>query len=103
MPTVVVLFNLKPEASITDYEAWAKAKDLPTVNGLDSVKEFRILKMGMMLGSDTPSPYQYAELIEVPDMNSFFADLGNEVVQAGAKQFNEFAENPMFIIAEDLK
>ena len=102
MPTVVVLFNLKPNTSISDFEFWAKAKDLPTVNSLDSVKEFRILKMGMVLGSDKPSPYQYCELIKIPNLEVFFADLSKEEIQAGAKQFNEFAQDPLFIIAEDL-
>lgn len=102
MATIVVLFNLKPNASVSDYEAWAKAKDLPTVNSLDSVKEFRILKMGKLLGSENPSPYQYCELIEVPNMEAFFADLGKEAIQAGAKQFSEFAENPIFIVANEL-
>lgn len=32
MPTIVVLFNLKPGASVADYENWARAKDLPVVN-----------------------------------------------------------------------
>lgn len=102
MPTIVVLFNLKKDASAADYEAWAKAKDLPTVNSLESVKEFRILKMGMLLGSNNPSPYQYCELIEVPNLDSFFADLGREEVQAGAKAFSEFAESPLFIVADEL-
>ena len=31
---IVALFNLKPGVSVEDYEAWAKAKDIPTVNGL---------------------------------------------------------------------
>jgi REDY-like protein HapK len=103
MPTIVVLFNLKPGASVADYEAWAKEKDMPTVQSLGSVSNFRIMKMGQLLGTETPSPYQYCELIEVPDMNAFFADLGNEAVQAGAKAFNEFAENPLFIVSDDLK
>jgi hypothetical protein len=102
MPTIVVLFNLKTTASVEDYEAWAKSKDIPTVKSLSSVADFSILKMGNLLGSDAASPYQYCELIEVPDMNTFFADLENEAVQAGAKAFNEFAENPLFIVAEDL-
>lgn len=102
MPTIVVLFNLKPSASIADYEAWAKSKDIPTVKSLTSVQDFRVLKMGMLLGSENPSPYQYCELIEVPNMETFFADLGREDVQAGAKQFNEFADNPMFIVANEL-
>lgn len=102
MPTIVVLFNLKSTASIADYEAWAKAMDIPTVKSLSSVKDFKVMKMGNLLGSETASPYQYCELIEVADMNAFFADLGNEAVQAGAKQFNEFADNPLFIVANEL-
>ncbi|MEN9598799.1 MAG: hypothetical protein RL596_1110 [Bacteroidota bacterium] len=102
MPTILVLFNLKPGASISDYETWAKAKDIPTVNGLNSVSNFRVLKMGNLLGTETPSPYQYAELIEIPDMNAFFADLSSEAVQAGAKQFAEFADNPQFIVGESI-
>jgi hypothetical protein len=103
MPTIVVLFNLKADANIGDYEAWAKSKDLPTVNNLASVNNFRILKMGNMLGTDAPSPYDYCELIEIPNMEAFFADLQSEEVQAGAKAFSAFADNPMFIVANDLQ
>ena len=102
MPTILALYNLKPTASVTDYENWAKAKDIPTVKSLDSINDFRVLKLGMLLGSDKPSPYQYAELLEIKNMDSFFADLGKEEIQAGAKQFNEFADNPIFIVAESL-
>jgi hypothetical protein len=102
MATIVVLFNLKPGASKGAYEAWAKSKDIPTVQSLNSVKDFRILKMGNLLGSETASPYQYCEIIEVPDMNAFFADLGSETVQSGAKIFGEFAENPVFMVSNDL-
>lgn len=103
MPTIVVLFNLKPNASIVDYEVWAKAKDIPLVSNLPSVEKFRVLKMGMVLGSEALSPYQYCELIEVPNLDAFFADVGTETVQAGAKAFAEFADNPMFIVADALK
>jgi REDY-like protein HapK len=102
MATIVVLFNLKSGASQADYEAWAKANDIPTVKALGSVQDFRVMKMGNLLSSETASPYQYCELIEVQDMAAFFADLGGEAVQAGAKVFNEFAENPLFIVAENI-
>jgi hypothetical protein len=99
MTTIIVLFNLKPNASIADYEAWAKAKDIPTVKSLGSVADFRVLKMGNLLGTETASPYQYCELIEVKDMDAFFGDISTDAVQAGAKEFGEFADNPMFIVA----
>jgi hypothetical protein len=102
MATIVVLFNLKSGASVADYEQWAREKDIPTVKSLGSVSDFRVLKMGNLLGTETASPYQYCELIEVSDMDAFFADLGREDVQAGAKAFGEFAENPLFIVSNPL-
>ena len=41
---IVALFNLKPGVSVEDYEAWAKSKDIPTVNGLKSVDELAVFK-----------------------------------------------------------
>lgn len=102
MATIVVLFNLKPGASVADYEQWAHEKDIPSVRSLGSVSDFRVLRMGNLLGTEKASPYRYCELIEVPDMDAFFADLVREDVQAGAKAFGEFAENPLFIVANPL-
>ena len=102
MSTIVVLFNLKTGTTVSDYEAWVKSKDMPVVKSLGSVKNFRVLKMKNLLGTENASPYQYCELIEVPDMDAFFADLGNEAVRAGAKVFNEFADNPLFIVSNDI-
>ena len=102
MATIVVLFNLKPGASVRDYEQWARERDMPTVRSLGSVSDFRVLKMGNLLGTETSSPFQYCELIEVPDMDAFFADLGREDVQTGAKAFAEFADHPFFIVSNPI-
>ena len=56
----------------------------------------------MILGSDAQPPYQYAEVIEVPDLDAFFKDVSADAVQAGAKQFQAFADNPMFIVCDNL-
>ena len=102
MPTLIVLFNLKPTAKAADYESWAKAKDIPLVTSLQSVSKFEVLKTNGVLGSDAAAPYQYCEIIEVPNMEAFFADLSAEAVQAGAKQFGEFADNPQFMVCNKL-
>ena len=68
---IVALFNLKPGVSVEDYEAWAKAKDIPTVNGLTSVDEFAVFKSVGLLGSDDKPPYAYIEIIDVNDMEGF--------------------------------
>ena len=102
MATVLVLFNLKPNVDVAAYEKWAKEKDMPTVRGLKSVSSFDVLRAQGLLGVDDAPPYQYAELIEVPDMGAFGADITTDVVQAGAKQFQEFADSPLFILCEKL-
>jgi hypothetical protein len=100
--TILVLFNLKPGASVADYEAWARERDIPTVRGLSSVSGFEVLRAKGVLGSNGAPPYQYAELIEVPDMEAFGRDIASDVVQAGARQFQAFADNPVFIVCDSL-
>jgi len=102
MTTIVVLFNLKSDADVAAYEAWARNTDLPTVNGLGSVAEFRVQRATGLLGSDQAPPYQYVELIEVPDMEAFGADVASDTVQRVAGEFQQFAEAPMFITTEAL-
>lgn len=102
MNTVIVLFNLKPGASRDDYERWARERDLPTVNALDSVAGFEVLRSkGLLLGDGKP-PYEYVEIIRVPDMEAFGGDLGSPALQAGAAQFQQFADNPVFILMQSL-
>ena len=102
MHTVIVLFNLKPGASVADYEKWAREQDLPTVNELASVERFEVLRAkGLLIGEGKP-PYAYIEIIRVPDMAAFGADMAGETVQAGAAQFQQFADNPIFILAESI-
>lgn len=103
MQTIVVLFNLKPGVSREEYEAWARDSDLPVVNGLPSVEKFEVLRAGGLLVGDGPSPYQYVEIIRVPDMDAFLADLSDPAAQAGAAQFQQrYADNPLFILASAL-
>lgn len=100
MPTLIVLFNLKKDASPADYEQWAQTTDVPTVKGLKSVDDFKVFRMGNILGTEMASPYQYCEIIEVNDMNGLFTDISTEVMQRVAAEFQVFADNPIFIVAE---
>lgn len=102
MQTIIVLFNLKPGVSRDEYEAWARASDLPVVNALPSMEKFEVLKAsGLLIGEGT-SPYEYIEIMRVPDMAAFGQDLADPVVQAGAAQFQQYADNPVFILTSAL-
>jgi REDY-like protein HapK len=99
---IIVLFNLKPGVDIAAYEAWAKDIDFPGVNALGSVERFTVHRATGLFGSDAPSPYQYIEVIDINGMDGFVADISSEAFQAAAAPFRDFADNPLFILTENL-
>ena len=99
---VIALFNLKPDVAVSDYEAWAKAKDLPTVNGLKSVDDFSVFRCTGLLGSEETPPYKYIEIIEVNDMDGFGQDVSTEAMQAIASEFQAMASDLVFILTDKL-
>ncbi|MEQ8403975.1 MAG: hypothetical protein RKE49_02675 [Oceanicaulis sp.] len=99
---IVALFNLKPGVTPADYEAWAKATDIPTVNGLGSVDQFEVFKSVGVLGSDATPPYAYVEIIDVNDMDAFGGDVGTDAMQTVAAEFQAMADDLVFILTDKL-
>jgi hypothetical protein len=102
MTTIVVLFNLKTDADEARYQAWAKETDIPTAGGLPSVDAFEVLKAEGLLMSDATPPYQYIEILKVNDMDQFGKDVSTETMQKVAGEFQQFADNPLFIMTSKL-
>jgi hypothetical protein len=101
MPTLIVLFNLKNQASASaDYEKWAQTVDVPSVKRLASVDDFKVFKLGNILGTDTPAPYQYCEIIEVNNLDGLFRDISTPTMQSVSAAFQTFADNPIFMLSE---
>lgn len=92
MTKIIALFNLKPGVSVSDYEAWAKRVDLPTVNALASIDKFEVFRATGLLGSDAKPPYSYVEIIDVGDMSGFGADVASETMQKVAAEFGAMAD-----------
>jgi hypothetical protein len=99
---LIALFNLKPGVEVAAYEAWARATDLPTVNALPSVSSFRVFKATGLLGSEAPAPYDYAEVIDVADIDQFWIDVASPKMQAVAAEFTAMAD-VTFITTEEIK
>ena len=103
MTTIIVLFNLKPGISVDHYEPWARATDLPAVNGLEAVEKFEVLRSTGLLSGGAASPYQYVEVLRVRDVPALKADIRTTpAMKEVAAQFREFAEAPVFIVTEPL-
>jgi hypothetical protein len=99
---IVVLFNLKPGASPDAYEAWAAATDIPGVRALPSVTHFRVYRTAGLFGTDAPAPYRYVEIIDINALDPFVADVSSDSMQRVAAEFQAFADNPQFILTEEL-
>lgn len=99
---IVVLFNLLPGVDPAEYEAWARGSDIPGVNALASVERFTVHRASGLFGSDAASPYQYIEVIDFPALEGFVADISTPQFQQAAAPFRRFADNPQFIVTEDL-
>lgn len=103
MTTLIVLFNLKEDADIASYETWAKNTDLPTVRGLANCERFDVYRTSNLLGKDDPAPYQYVECIDITDMTGFRQETQTEIMKSVAAEFRTFADNPMFMVSENIE
>jgi len=99
---LIVLFNLKPGVDPRAYERWARETDIPGVRALGSVESFRVHRVTGLLGSEASAPFAYAETIDVAGLEPFLADVASEAVQKMAAEFQSFADNPVFLLTEDL-
>jgi hypothetical protein len=88
---IIALFTLKPGVEAAVYEAWAQARDMPTVRGLPSIAGFDVFAATGVLGEGTP-PYDYVEIIDVADMAAFGADVASATMQAIAAEFAAMAD-----------
>lgn len=99
---IIVLFNLKPEISTKEYETWAKEKDIPTVNALNSINKFEVFKSVSLLGSEEKPPYDYIEILDINDMDEFGKDTSTNEMNAIAGEFQAIATNLSFILTDKL-
>jgi hypothetical protein len=99
---IICLFKLKPGVAPADYEAWARGTDLPGVNALASVRSFSVHRATGVFGSEARPSVDYVEVIDIHGMDGFVADVSNPAFQAVAAKFQDFADNPEFILTDDL-
>ena len=99
---IIVLFNLKPGVDAAAYEDWARTTDIPGVRGLQSVDDFQVHRATGIFGSDAPPPYAYFEVIDINGVDALVADVSSDAVQKVAAEFQQFADNPLFVTTETL-
>lgn len=102
MSHLIVLFNLKVNKSRADFETWAQTHDLPAVNSLKSVDSCKILRSRGLMGAASAAPFQYIEVVEINSVDGLEVDFDGPIMQKISEQFHEFADAPIFIMADAL-
>ncbi len=101
MTTLIVLFNLREGQSESEYEAWAKAEDIPTAGALASVEDFKVYRAEGIFGSDDKPPYRYVEILHITSAEALGKEVGATPAMADiAAKFRAFADNPTFMVTE---
>ncbi len=103
MKKILVLFNLKEGVDAADNEGWARGVDLPSARALGSVLGFNVYRAEGLFGSDQPPPYQYAEWLQVTSPEALGADAQSETMTAVVQAFGNYADNPCFIVMDDIE
>lgn len=101
MTTLIVLFKLKSGADAAAYEKWAAETDIATVRGLDNCDGFDLFRCDGTLGGDS-APYDYVEIISISDLAAFRQEAQSDTMRSVAGQFREFADNPVFMVTEQV-
>ena len=100
---IFVLFNLRKDVTVADYEKWAKTTDIPVVNNLPSIDKFSVFRTTGVLGGGMSPPYQYIEVVEIADEAQFGVDASTDQMKTIAAEFQKLADNPIFITTSALE
>jgi hypothetical protein len=76
MTTKMVFFlnTLAEDADPGEYEKWVKEVDYPKARSLPSIARYEVVRIDGPLRDD-PAPFDYLEIVEVADLDTYRSDL----------------------------
>ena len=73
------------------------------MRALPSVDGFEVQRVSGLYGSDADAPYDYVEIIEINSQEQFANDVSTETMAKVAGEFQTFADNPTFMLTENME
>ena len=70
---VFFLTRLHEHADAEEYEAWIRRVDYPIARGQDAIRSYTVTRLEGTLDGKGASPYDYLEVIEITDLESYRA------------------------------
>jgi hypothetical protein len=71
---VFFLNELHPDSEDREYERWVRETDYPIARALPSIRSYEVFRLEGPL-ADGEVPYDYVEVVEVSDLDSYRHDL----------------------------
>lgn len=103
MKQIIILYNLKPDVTPTQFEDWVRTIDQPNMRGLSRVSRFRTFRTDAHLMDDAKPSVQYVEIFDITDLDGFTGqDMPGDVVQMVMGAFMGLTENPEFMICSEV-
>jgi hypothetical protein len=103
MAKVILQYRLKPGVTKDDFETWVRTTDYPTMRGISRVAAFSTYRVRGLLLGEGDAGMDYIEVFDIPDLDGFTdEDMPGAVVQGIMGEFMGFAEDPKFIIADEV-
>ena len=95
MNRIVLLSRLRAGVDPADYEKWVVETDYPFARGLTAIKAYEAARVeGFMFGTDgkLDPPYDYAEVIDVPDMDAYLEAISTDEGKAFMAEFSTYID-----------
>ncbi len=99
MVRMVAVFNLKAGVTPEEYESYARETDPPMIAKMQSIEDFGTYRVTGLLNGDD-SPYAYAEVIDVIDMDVLREEMKSEELQNISKKFKGMTTDYSMMLTE---
>lgn len=103
MAKILIHYKLKPGVTPEDFETWVHTTDYPAMRGIGRVSSYSNHRARALLMGEGEPAMDYVEIFDIPDLDGFTTeDMPGPVVQSIMGDFMGFADDPVFIILDEL-
>lgn len=104
MATRVFFFNrLRDGVDPAEYEDWVRRVDYPIARKQPSITRYEVSRLGGHVQADAtdPLPYDYVEVIEITDIDSYRAGMdGNPEFEQLLREWSEYVGESIAVYGE---
>lgn len=90
---ICFMYRLREGVDRAAYERWVREVDVPFATARRTLLRYECVHIDGQIGSDSPSPYDYIELLEVTDVDDDQAGVTGPDAERIANEWLEFVRD----------